>query len=174
MLVCGNDGSAADAQHFAAELVGRFKLTARTELPAFALNTDTSVLTALSNDLGSETDFARQVESFGNDLDVLICLSTSGRSKNLIRALEVARERGIHTIALLGGNGGDMEELVDLSLIVPSADTQRIQEVHILLLHLICELVEERMMSQRLLRPSPVSIYTNDLFAVHNKRAVAK
>lgn len=144
VLVCGNGGSAADAQHFAAELVGRFRLDGRRGLPVLALTADTAMLTAWSNDVGFDDVFARQVEAFGCEGDLLLAISTSGRSPNIVAALQAARARGLSTVALLGGRGGDALALADLPLLVASADTPRIQGVHILALHLICELVEER------------------------------
>ncbi|MGE5594981.1 MAG: SIS domain-containing protein, partial [Hyphomicrobiales bacterium] len=144
LLICGNGGSAADAQHFACEFVGRFKAE-RRGLPAIALNADTSILTAWSNDVGYETVFARQVEALGNHGDILLGISTSGRSPNLIRAFETARAHGIRTVALLGGTGGDCLPLADIPLLVPSHDTQHVQEVQILLVHLVCDLVERRL-----------------------------
>lgn len=144
VLVCGNGGSAADAQHFAAELVGRFLIDGRRGLPVLALTADTAMLTAWSNDVGFDDVFARQVQAFGREGDLLLAISTSGRSPNVLAALQAAREQGLTTVALLGGRGGDALALTDLPLVVPSTDTPRIQEVHILALHLICELVEER------------------------------
>jgi D-inositol-3-phosphate glycosyltransferase len=144
VLVCGNGGSAADAQHFAAELVGRFKLAGRPALPVLALNTDSSILTAWSNDVGFDLVFARQIEAFGHANDVLVGISTSGRSRNIVQAFAVAHALGMRTLAVTGGDGGDMAELADLQLLVPSNDTPRIQEIHILLLHMLCELVENR------------------------------
>lgn len=155
VLVCGNGGSAAEAMHLVTELVGRFKLKDRMALPALALNADNSVLTAWSNDVGFDNVFARQVEAYGQPGDLLIGLSTSGRSKNLIQAFERARERHLGCISLLGGDGGELLQLSDISLVVPSFDAQRIQEVHTLVLHLLCELVEEQVTSGRWL-PGPV------------------
>jgi D-inositol-3-phosphate glycosyltransferase len=147
VLVCGNGGSAADAQHFAAEFVGRFKRKNRWALPVLALSCDTSLITAWSNDVGFDQVFARQVEAFGRPGDVLVGISTSGRSTNVVEALKTARTRGMHCIALLGGDGGDARAFADSSLIVGSADTQRVQEVHSVILHAICELVEELLWS---------------------------
>ena len=144
LLACGNGGSAADAQHLAAELVGRYKSTDRPALPAIALTADSAVLTAWSNDMGYEEAFARQVEALGRRGDALIAISTSGRSKNVTRALAMARERGLRTIALLGNDGGEHRALSDVAIVVPSADTAHIQEVHIVVLHLLCELVDAR------------------------------
>jgi D-inositol-3-phosphate glycosyltransferase len=148
LLVCGNGGSAADAQHFAAEFVGRFKDQERPGLPAIALTADTSVLTAWSNDVGFDSLFARQVQALGRPGDALVAISTSGRSPNVVAALEEAAARGLRTIALLGRGGGDARSRAELSLVVPSEDTQRIQETQIVVLHVLCELVEERLFSR--------------------------
>jgi phosphoheptose isomerase len=145
VLICGNGGSAADAQHFAGELVGRFRSAERPGLPAIALNADTAVLTAWSNDAGYEDVFARQVQALGRGGDILIGISTSGRAPNIVRAFEMARRRGVHTLAILGGDGGPVRRLADTAIVVPAKDTQRIQEVQILVIHLLCELIEERL-----------------------------
>lgn len=149
VLVCGNGGSAAEAQHFAGELVGRFKSTERVALPVLALTADTAVLTAWSNDVGYDQVFARQVEAFGQPGDILVGFSTSGRSQNLVKACEVARQRGLLCIALLGGDGGHLLSLTDIAVVAPSSDSQRVQEVHQLVLHLLCELVEAGAVSGR-------------------------
>ncbi|HYE90094.1 MAG TPA: glycosyltransferase [Terriglobales bacterium] len=149
VLVCGNGGSAADAQHLAAELVGRFKVSGRRGLPVLSLTSDTAVLTAWANDVGYEDVFARQVEALGRPGDVLVGISTSGRSRNVVRAFEAAARLGLRRVALLGGDGGDLRALADLALIVPSSDTQHIQEVHTVLIHVICELVERRVLAGR-------------------------
>jgi D-inositol-3-phosphate glycosyltransferase len=143
LLVCGNGGSAADAQHFVGELVGRFKRHDRPGLPALALTADTSVLTCWANDVGFESVFARQVEALARPGDLVAGISTSGRSANLIRAFEAARAQGVATLAILGRDGGPLRQLADRTIVVPAADTQRIQEVQILVIHLVCELVEE-------------------------------
>jgi phosphoheptose isomerase len=145
VLICGNGGSSADAQHFVAELVGRFKCDERPGLPAVALCADTSVLTAWSNDVGYDDAFARQVQALGRPGDILIGISTSGRARNVIRALEVARDHGLTTIGVLGRDGGTARRLTDYAVVVPSADTQRIQEVQSLAIHVICELIEDRL-----------------------------
>jgi phosphoheptose isomerase len=145
VLICGNGGSAADAQHFAGELVGRFRSAERPGLPAIALNADTAVLTAWSNDAGYDDVFARQVQALGRGGDILIGISTSGRATNIVQAFEMARRRGVHTIGILGGDGGLVRGLADTAIVVPAKDTQRIQEVHILVIHLLCELIEERL-----------------------------
>jgi D-inositol-3-phosphate glycosyltransferase len=149
VLVCGNGGSASDAQHFAGELVGRFKYHDRPGLPAIALTADSAVLTAWGNDVGYDKVFSRQVEAFGRPGDVLIGISTSGRSKNVVEAFHLARRQGLTCISLTGNGGGSLLELSDIALIVPGSNTPRIQEVHILSLHLICEIVDERIIAQR-------------------------
>jgi D-inositol-3-phosphate glycosyltransferase len=149
LLICGNGGSAADAQHLAAELVGRFKSVDRPPLAALALTADSSVVTAWSNDSGYDDVFARQIQALGRPHDALLCISTSGRSRNLIRAAQAARRMGLERIGLLGGDGGPLRALSDASVIVPSDDTQRIQEMHGLLLHALCELVEDRVPAER-------------------------
>lgn len=141
ILLCGNGGSAADAQHFAAELVGRFERE-RKGLPAMALTANTSSLTALGNDYGFDQVFSRQVEALAKENDMLVGISTSGNSPNILAALKKARECGCPTIALTGRSGGGMKEFADLSLVVPAQRTARIQEMHILIIHLICELLE--------------------------------
>lgn len=140
----GNGGSAADAQHLATEFVVRFKLN-RKALPALALTTDTSALTAISNDFGFDHLFERQIEALCTSRDLVIGISTSGNSENVIRALLAAKERGAVTAALGGGDGGRMKSLVDHALIVPSNVTARIQEVHILIGHALCGYVEEEL-----------------------------
>ena len=142
LLLCGNGGSAADCQHMAAEFVSRLsKDLDRRALPAIALTTDTSFLTAFGNDCGFEGIFERQVEALGNAGDVLIGISTSGNSPNVIRAVEAARKRNIPTIALTG-NGGRLAATADVVIAVPSTDTQYIQETHLAVEHILCELVE--------------------------------
>jgi len=141
LLVFGNGGSAADAQHIAGELVNRF-LQERRALPAIALTTDGGVLTCIANDDGFENVFARQIEALGTKGDVCLAISTSGTSPNVTAACEQARKQGMIVIGLLGRDGGKVAALCDLALIVPSDDTQRIQETHNLIGHIICELVE--------------------------------
>ncbi|MFS8085821.1 MAG: SIS domain-containing protein [Acidobacteriota bacterium] len=140
-LVFGNGGSAADAQHIAGELVNRF-LQKRRALPAVALTTDGGVLTCIANDTGFENIFARQIEALGAKSDACLAISTSGASANIISACRQAREQGIKVIGLLGRDGGAVASLCDLALIVPSNDTQRIQETHNLIGHILCELIE--------------------------------
>ncbi len=141
LLVFGNGGSAADAQHIAAEFIGRFQLE-RDPLPAIALSVNTSAVTAIANDYGFEAVFERQLRAFGSDGDVAFALSTSGSSANVLRALEAARSIGMLTVGLTGGTGGAMAELCDHCIVVPSDQTPRIQEGHLLVFHLICELAE--------------------------------
>src|SRR6476646_9566229 len=140
---CGNGGSAADAQHLAAEFSGRF-YTDRKALPAEALHCNTSYITAVANDYSFDVVYARMIEGIGNDGDVLVGLSTSGNSANIVKAFEAARAKGIVTIGFTGTTGGLMKSLSDYLLNIPSADTPRIQESHILLGHIICQLVEEK------------------------------
>jgi D-sedoheptulose 7-phosphate isomerase len=142
ILVCGNGGSAADAQHFAAELSGRF-VKERRALAGIALTTDTSALTAIGNDYGFDQIFSRQVEALGRPGDLLVGLSTSGHSPNVIRAVEAARSLGMRTLGLLGRDGGRLRDLVDDALVVPSPVTARIQEVHLMTYHLWCEALDE-------------------------------
>jgi len=141
LLVCGNGGSAADAQHIAAELTGRF-FRDRRPLPALALHGNTSSLTAIGNDYGYDEVFAREVGAHGREGDVLLALSTSGNSRNVLRAIETAREKRMAVVGLTGADGGKMADLCDICLRVPSESTPRIQECHILIGHTICELLE--------------------------------
>jgi D-sedoheptulose 7-phosphate isomerase len=144
VLLAGNGGSAGDAQHIAAEWVGRY-LRERRPFPAIALTVNTSTLTAIGNDYGYDQVFSRQVEAFGQAGDALIAISTSGQSENLIGAMQKARELGIHTIGFTGRDGGRMKALSDVHLCVPSSSTPRIQECHILMGHILCELTEARL-----------------------------
>ena len=137
----GNGGSAADAQHLAAEFVNRYIMD-RPPLPAIALTTDTSILTSISNDFSFSEVFAKQLKALGKEGDVALGISTSGTSPNIIKAFEVAKEMGMKTIALTGNDGGSLVKIADVSLVVPSSSTPRIQEVHILTGHILCELVE--------------------------------
>jgi D-sedoheptulose 7-phosphate isomerase len=141
ILLCGNGGSAADAQHIAAELTGRYKIE-RKGLPAIALTTDTSALTAIGNDYGYEHVFSRQVEALARKGDLLIGISTSGNSRNVIYALQKAKEIGCRTIGFSGKGGGKMNDVCDLNIIVPSDDTARIQEMHIMIGHILCQLID--------------------------------
>jgi D-sedoheptulose 7-phosphate isomerase len=142
VLLCGNGGSAADAQHIAAELTGRYK-TERVSLPAIALTTDTSALTAIGNDYGYDRVFVRQAEAFLQKGDIMIGISTSGNSANVIEAFKLAKDKGATTIALSGRDGGAMKEHADINLIVPSDNTPRIQEMHILIGHTICQIIDD-------------------------------
>ena len=143
LLLCGNGGSAADCQHIATELVIRLSHhIQRPALPAIALTTDTSNITAGGNDIGFENVFARNVEGLGAEGDVLLAISTSGNSPNIIKAVEKAHQKKMFVIGFLGGSGGKLKSLVDLPIIMPSPNTQRIQEGHITVAHVICELVE--------------------------------
>ena len=142
VVIFGNGGSAADAQHLAAEFIGRFKLD-RQSLPALALTTDTSIITALGNDYSFDNIFARQCESMVHKEDVVIAISTSGKSKTVLNGITTSRKKGAFVIGLTGVNGIHLQKLVDLLLIVPSTSTARIQEGHRLIIHAICELVEE-------------------------------
>jgi len=155
ILLCGNGGSAADAQHLAAELVIRMDpAIKRPALPAVALTTDSSVLTAGANDIGYDNVFARSVEALGVAGDVLMVFSTSGNSESINNAVRVARERGLTTIGLLGRDGGRTRELVDVAIVVPSASTQHIQEGHITIGHIICSLLERELYGHHEQRPA--------------------
>ena len=142
VLAFGNGGSAADSQHFAAELVNRFRLD-RPALPAIALTTDTSILTSIANDSDYKSVFSRQVEALGTSGDVAVAISTSGGSPNVLKAVEVARAGGLETLGLAGRDGGKLAKSVDLCLTVPHRETARIQEVHALLIHLFCEMIDD-------------------------------
>ena len=143
LLLCGNGGSAADCQHIATELMIRLSRDIkRPALPAIALTTDTSNLTAGGNDIGFENVFARSIEGLGNEGDVLLAISTSGNSPNIIKAVEMAKVKKLKVISFLGGTGGKLKDIVHLPIIIPSSNVQRIQEGHITIAHIICELVE--------------------------------
>ncbi len=144
ILIFGNGGSAADSQHIAAEFIGRFQKE-RQALAAIALTTDTSILTALSNDYSFDIVFARQIEALGEKGDVAWGISTSGNSKNVIEGVKKAKQMGLRTISLTGHKGGELAKLTDISLIVPSENTARIQESHLCMMHAICQLVEEEL-----------------------------
>jgi len=147
ILLFGNGGSAADAQHIAAELTGRYK-TERRGLPAIALTTDTSALTAIGNDYGYDMVFERQVEALANKEDLLIGISTSGNSKNVLKALRLGKDMGCKTIGFSGKDGGEMGEVCNLNIVVPSSDTPRIQEMHIMIGHIICQSIDD-LLSER-------------------------
>ena len=144
VILFGNGGSAADSQHIAAELVGRF-VKDRASLPAIALTTNTSILTSLSNDYSFEVVFAKQIEALGKEGDVAIGISTSGKAKNVNAAIRQAKKMGIKTAVLTGANGGELAKSADVSIMVPSNVTARIQEAHITIGHIICQLIEEKM-----------------------------
>lgn len=149
LLLCGNGGSAADCQHIATELMIRLShKIQRPALPAIALTTDTSNLTAGGNDIGFENVFARNVEGLGVLGDVLLAISTSGNSPNIIKAVEKAHSKGMKVIGFLGGSGGKLKSMVDLPIVIPSSNTQRIQEGHITIAHIVCELVEDKLYGQ--------------------------
>ncbi len=144
VILAGNGGSCSQASHIAAEFIGRYKLE-RKSLPAIALSSEMSAITAIGNDYGYEQVFSRQLEGLGNEGDVLIALSTSGNSQNLARALEMAQRKKIKTISLLGKDGGNMKGSSDVEIVIPSHNTPRIQECHLMILHMACEIVERRM-----------------------------
>lgn len=150
MLIAGNGGSAADAQHFAAELVGQYIQKNRPALPVISLTADTALLTAWSNDYSYDDVFSRQVEAFGQPGDIMVGISTSGQSNNVINAFKTAKERGMVCIALIGKGGGAMHELADISILVPSYDTPRIQEVHINVIHMICDIIEKQLFAHKI------------------------
>mgnify|MGYP000282823565 FL=1 len=143
-LLAGNGGSAADAQHIAAELVGRYGFD-RPSIPSIALTTDTSNLTAIGNDYGYDKVFSRQMEGMGSEGDLFIGISTSGNSVNIVNAITAAKEKGVKTVALVGRDGGEMARIADYAIIVPSNDTPRIQESHILIGHMICDIIEKEL-----------------------------
>jgi len=145
VLICGNGGSAADAQHIATELVIRMNKPKRPPLAAIALTTDSSMLTAGGNDIGFENVFARQVEALGTKGDILLAISTSGKSENVNRAINEAKKRGMTVVGLLGKDGGSSKGIVDIPIVIPSNDTQRIQEGHITVAHIICGILENEM-----------------------------
>jgi D-sedoheptulose 7-phosphate isomerase len=147
VLLFGNGGSAADAQHLAAEFVNRF-LIERPPLPAIALTTDTSILTSISNDYGYADTFAKQVKALGKEGDVAVGISTSGTAANVVKAIKVAKDMGMKTVGLTGGDGGDLAKIVDFALVVDSSATPRIQETHITIGHVLCEMVDRMLFQQ--------------------------
>lgn len=147
LVLCGNGGSASDALHFAGEIVGRFMLE-RNPWPAVVLNSDVATMTSIANDYGYDEVFARQAAAMLQDKDILIGISTSGNSENVLRAMNVAKGKGIKTMALLGKDGGRISHVADLSVVVSSDVTARIQECHITIIHIICELVEKRLIEE--------------------------
>ena len=148
ILLCGNGGSAADSQHLAAELVSKLKLE-RSAIPAIALTTNTSTLTAVANDYDFSQIFVRQLEAFGKRNDLLVGISTSGNSENVLKAVDYAYKNGIRTIVMTGGNGGDLAGKADVDIIVPSEDVQRIQEAHITVGHILCDILEQSIFGNR-------------------------
>ena len=148
VIVFGNGGSASDSQHIAAELVGRFKKD-RSALAGIALTTNTSIITSLANDYGYDVIFSRQIEALGQKNDVAIGISTSGKAKNVTMGLKQATKMGSKTVALSGGDGGDIAKLADVSLLVPSVVTARIQEAHITIAHIICEIIEQELCQEQ-------------------------
>ena len=146
-LLAGNGGSAADAQHIAAELVGRYGFD-RPSIPSIALTTDTSNLTAIGNDYGYDQVFSRQMEGMGSEGDLFIGISTSGNSTNIVNAINAAKAKGVTTVALVGRDGGEMAKIADYAIIVPSKATPRIQESHILIGHMICDIIEKELFGE--------------------------
>jgi D-sedoheptulose 7-phosphate isomerase len=144
IMICGNGGSAADSQHFSTEIAGRF-LKERKGYAALALTTDTSLLTAVGNDYSFDNIFSRQVEALGKPGDVLFGISTSGNSKNIFNAVKLAKESGIETISLLGRNGGTIKDISGVPIVVPSEVTARVQECHIIIIHIICAIMDEEL-----------------------------
>lgn len=147
IILIGNGGSAADAQHIAAEFIGRFKLE-RSPLPAIAMTTNTSIITALANDYGYETIFSRQLEALANNKDVIIVITTSGNSPNILKAINLAKSKNIKVIGMTGTTGGKLKDLTDIIIKVPSDNTPRIQEAHITIGHIICGIVEKELFSE--------------------------
>ena len=146
ILWCGNGGSAADAQHMAAELMGGLVSHKRSPIPSISLTTDTSFLTAWTNDISYETVFSRQIEGIGNKGDLLVAISTSGNSENVIRAVIAAKKKSITSVSLTGNNGGKLAKVSDIDICIPSKNTQLIQEGHLLAEHILCEMLEQRVM----------------------------
>lgn len=144
IILAGNGGSAADAQHFAGEIVGRFMME-RKSIPALSLCVDPSVMTCIGNDYGYDMVFARQMEGLGQAGDVFVAISTSGNSENIIKAIKAAREKGIKVVGFLGKGGGKIKDICDYALVVPSDDTPRIQEIHTFTVHLMCERIEQKL-----------------------------
>jgi len=147
VLLFGNGGSAADAQHLAAEFVNRF-LIERPPLPAIALTTDSSILTSISNDYGYADTFVKQIKALGKEGDVAIGISTSGTAANVVKAIKAAKDMGLKTVGLTGGDGGDLAKVVDIALVVDSSATPRIQETHITIGHVLCEMVDRMLFQQ--------------------------
>jgi phosphoheptose isomerase len=173
ILACGNGGSAMDAQHFAGELVGHFIIPHRHGLPVMSLTSDSGILTAWGNDTSFDNIFARQVESYGQPGDVLLAISTSGNSANIIEALKTARERNMICIGFIGKDGGKMKDLCDIAMVVPSDNTQHIQEVHIHLIHTLCELIEQQLFPTLMPQATPQRAQ-QPLFGAKNGKTYAK
>ena len=169
VIFCGNGGSAADSQHLAAEFTGRY-LKERRALPALALSVNTSSLTAIGNDYGFDLVFARQVEALGNKGDVLVGISTSGNSRNVVRAMEAAKLKSIYTVALTGSSGGALKQLADCVICAPSEETPRIQECHILMGHLMCEIAEEALFDELREEPSDMGSQADSLNLVRETK----
>jgi len=150
LLVMGNGGSAADSQHMVAELVHQYEKKGRKALPAIALTTNSSIITAIGNDWGYDQGFERQVEALATEQDVVIGITTSGNSPNIIKALEMAKSKGAKTITLAGKDGGKINGLADITIIVPSDNTARIQEAHIAIIHVLCSLIDEHFVESKL------------------------
>jgi D-sedoheptulose 7-phosphate isomerase len=148
ILWCGNGGSAADAQHMAAELMGGLRDHSRPAIPSIALTTDSSFITAWSNDINYDVIFSRQVEGLGKEGDVLVAISTSGNSENVVQAIQAAKKMGLSVVVLTGKDGGKMKSLGDVTIRIPTTDTQRIQEGHLLVEHILCELIESHFISK--------------------------
>lgn len=148
ILICGNGGSACDAQHMVAELVGRFKLE-RKGLPAIALNSNIAIITAISNDYSYDNIFSRQVEALGIEGDILLGISTSGNSNNILDAIKSANFKGLISIGLIASKGGNMQKFCNYSVVVPSNDTPRIQESHIMIIHILCDLIERNLFGEK-------------------------
>lgn len=144
ILICGNGGSAADSQHMACELVNRF-LVERRPLPAIALSTDTSILTSIANDYSYDQVFQKQVEALGRAGDLLLAISTSGNARNVVEAVKAAREGGLKTVALTGKGGGELAPLADMALVIPGTVTPRIQESHLTVIHIVCDIIEKEL-----------------------------
>jgi len=147
LLICGNGGSAADSQHFAAELVGRFEKE-KQPLPAISLTTDTSILTAVANDYGYDNVFAKQVKALGEKGDILFAISTSGNSPNVLKAVELAKTIGMKSISLTGKDGGKIAGISDIDINIPVFSTARVQEAHITVIHIICKIIEDKMLAK--------------------------
>lgn len=144
IMVCGNGGSAADSQHFAAELSGRYKID-RKALRCVALTTDTSAITAIGNDFGFDFIFSRQVEALAKSGDILLAISTSGNSANILKAIDMAKSKNCIVVGLSGNDGGKMKNITDLNIIIPSSNTPRIQEMHLLIEHILCDIIEREL-----------------------------